>query len=65
MNKKEEKKVKEIKEELGYVTLNFKSGKKQEVPSKTIYTYYEDGTNDCTVEIVNPLTLFGKQEEAK
>ena len=60
-----DKKVKEIKEELGYVTLNFKSGKKQEVPSKTIYTYYIDGTNDCKVEILNPLNLFGNTKEVK
>ncbi len=57
------KKVKEIKEEFGSVTINFKNGKKQEIPSKTIYTYYNDGTNDCKVEILDPLKLFSKSKE--
>ena len=60
-----DKKVKEIKEEIGYVTINFKNGNKQEVPSKTVYTYYEDGTNDCRVEILNPLKLFGSSKEVE
>lgn len=60
-----DKKIKEVKEEIGYVTLNYKNGKKQEVPSKTVYTYYSDGTNDCKVEILNPLNLFGITKEVK
>ncbi len=57
------KKVKEIKEELGHVNINFKNGKKQQVRSKTTYTYYEDGTNDCKVEIQDPLKLFSESKE--
>jgi len=58
-----EKKVTEIKEEMGFVKINFKSGKTQKVPAKTVYTYYEDGTNDCKVEILDPLKLFSKSKE--
>ena len=53
------KKIKNIEEEIGEVTINFKNGMKRTVPSKTIYTYYEDGTNDCKIEIPKPLDLFG------
>ena len=60
-----DKKVKEIRTEIGDVTLNLKDGTKQKVPSKTIYTYYEDGTNDCKIEILEPIKLFGKSKEVK
>ncbi len=59
------KKIIDVKEELGYVTINYKNGNKQEVPSKTILTYYDDGTNDCKVEIANPLKIFGKSKEVE
>ena len=60
-----EKEIDRIEEEVGYVTINFKNGKKQEIPSKTIYTYYTDGTNDCKVEIADPLKLFSKSKEVE
>ena len=59
------KEVKEIIEEKGEVTLNLKNGDKKVVPSKTIYTYYTDGTNDCRIEMAKPLDLRGNQEEVK
>ncbi len=57
------KKIKEIKEEMGKVTLNLKNGSKKVVSSKTVYTYYDDGTNDCKVIITKPLDLLGTQQE--
>ena len=59
------KKIKNIKEELGYVTLNLKNGTKQKVLSKTVYTFYDDNTNDCRIEIEKPLDLRGNQQEVK
>ncbi len=57
------KQIKNIVEELGKATINLKNGIKEIVPTKTIYTYYDDGTNDCKVEIQKPLDLIGNQEE--
>jgi len=53
------KKVKNIEEEISEVTITLKNGIKRNVPSKTIYTNYTDGTNDCKIEIAKPLDLFG------
>ena len=57
------KKIENIVEEVVEVIFNLKNGKKKVVPSKTIYTYYDDGTNDCKIEIAQPLELRGNQEE--
>ena len=55
--------VKEITEDLGEATLNLVDGTKRKVITKTIYTYYTDGTNDCEVKIQKPLDMMGKSEE--
>lgn len=57
-----EKKVINIVEEIGEVTVTLKNGIKRTVPSKTIYTYYDDQTNDCRIEIAKPLDLFGENK---
>ncbi len=54
-----EKKVEKIVEEIGEVTIKLKNGIKRKIPSKTVYTYYTDGTNDCKIHIAKPLDLFG------
>jgi len=53
----------DIKEEIGKVILNTKSGKKIPTMSKTIYTYYKSGRKDCTVQIQKPLDMFSKNLE--
>lgn len=58
----EEKKVEKIVDEIGEVTITLKNGIKRKIPSKTIYTYYTDGTNDCRIEIAKPLDLFGENK---
>jgi len=57
------KKIKNIIEELGKATITLKSGKKEIVPTKTIYTYYTDHTNDCRVELQKPLSISGNTEK--
>jgi hypothetical protein len=57
------KKIKEIKEEIGEAVVNFKNGTKQKVLTKTIYTYYEDGTNDCKVILAKPLASNATAEK--
>ena len=59
------KKIKEVKTELGEATINLKSGQQGQVPIKTTYTYYEDGTNDCNINILEPLKISGKTKEIK
>lgn len=59
------KKIKNVVEELGEATVNLRDGSKHKVPTKTIYTYYVDGTNDCRVEIQKPLDIRGNQQEVK
>lgn len=56
-------KIIDIKEEMGEVTLNMKSGNKIKTLAKTIYTLYESGRKDCKLEIQKPIDLFGKQEQ--
>ena len=60
-----DKKIKCIDVEEGEATIILKNGIKRVVPIKTTYTYYSDKTNDCKVEIMSPLKLFGKQEGVK
>lgn len=59
------KKVKYIEEEMGEITLNLKNGTKTKMASKTIYTHYDDGTNDCKIIIEKPLRISGIAEEVK
>lgn len=58
-----EDKIIEIKEEMGEVVLNTKSGKKIPTQAKTIYTIYESGRQDCRVEILKPLEIFGDSKQ--
>ena len=57
-----EKKIEKIVEEIGEVTIKLKNGIKRKIPSKTVYTYYTDGTNDCKIHIAKPLDLFGENK---
>lgn len=52
-------KVVNIKEEIGEVTITLKDGRKFITPAKTIYTEYESGRKDCTVQIQKPMDLGG------
>ena len=57
------KKVKNIIEEDGQGILTTKGGKKISMKTKTTYTYYDDGTNDCHVQILKPLSISEKNQE--
>lgn len=58
-----EKKIKHTDIEEGKATITLKNGIKRVVPIKTTYIYFENGTNDCKIEIMSPLKLFGKTKE--
>lgn len=53
----------EIKKE--EAVIHFKKGGSKKTPIETTYTYYKDGSNDCTVKILEPLRVSGKQQEVK
>ena len=52
-----EDKIIKIEEELGVMQLNLTDGRKIPVNAKTIYTYYESGRKDCTIQVEKPLEL--------
>lgn len=56
-------KVIKTEEELGTVQLNLKNGKSIKVPAKTIYTIWESGRKDCTVQIQKPIDVFGDNKQ--
>lgn len=56
-------KVTNIKEEIGEVTITLRNGTKIVTPAKTIYTEYESGRKDCTVQIQRPFELGGVAEQ--
>ena len=51
----------EIKKE--DVVIHFKKGGSQKAPVETTYTYYKDGSNDCTVKILEPLRIKSKNNQ--
>lgn len=51
-----EDKIVEIKEEMGTAIINLKSGQKIPVETKTTYTIYQSGRQDCNVHIIKPIS---------
>ena len=58
-----EDKIIKIEEETGMMSLNLIDGSKMPVKSKTIYTYWQSGRQDCAVEIERPLEMSGLQNK--
>lgn len=50
-----------ITEEISKMELTLPDGTKTMIDAKTIYTYREDGTNDCTIILNKPLQMGSSQ----
>lgn len=58
-----EDKIIKVEEEIGIMHLDLTNGQRIPVNAKTIYTYYESGRKDCTIQVEKPLDLGTKIEK--
>ena len=60
-----EDKVIRTEEELSIMHLNMVDGQRVPIHAKTIYTHYESGRKDCTIQLEHPIDLNAKAEKPK
>jgi len=57
-----EDKIIKTEEENNIIHLNLKNGNRVPIKAKTIYTHYESGRKDCTIQLQEPIDINGTQE---
>lgn len=52
-------------EEHNNMSVNLKDCTKKTVKAKTVYTHWESGRKDCTIQILDPLNSVSKNNKEK